>query len=209
MNSKPLVLLLLVTAAGAQQREIGFLGGGGLSNGLPISGAPIAASAGLRTGPAVGFLLGHDLYSHWSGELRYSFEQREFHLSSAGTTAGFSGYAHAIHYDLVYQRRTRNNRVRPYVAAGVGAMIFQGTGQETAYRPLMEDAWLTHTTQVKPMFTVGGGAKIHLGGRMMLRVEFRDQVTRFPEKIVAAAPGMKIEGWLHDFLPTVGVAWRF
>src|SRR5258708_5226137 len=133
MNSKRWIpLLLLVGAAGAQPREIGVLGGGGFSNGLAILGAPVSASAGLRSGPAIGVLVGQDLYPHWSGEIRYLFELREFHLASGGTTAGFSGQAHALHYDLVYQRRTHNHRVRPYVAAGGGVMIFRGTGQETA-----------------------------------------------------------------------------
>ena len=210
MNWKRWILLLTtIGVAGAQQREIGILGGGGLSNGLPILDAPTSVSAGLRPGPAIGVLLGQDLYSHWSGEIRYLFEQREFHLASGGTTAGFSGQAHAFHYDLVYQRRIRDNRVRPYLAAGGGVKIFRGTGQETPYRPLMEDAYLTRTQQVKPMLTAGGGVKIQVGNRMMLRFDIRDQVTPFPEKIVAAAPGRKIEGWLQDFVPSVGLSWRF
>jgi len=208
-SKRSILLLLMIGAAGAQPREIGILGGGGLSNGLPILGAPVPASAGLRSGPAVGVLVGQDLYPHWSGEIRYLFEQREFHLASGGATASFSGQAHALHYDLVYQRRTRNNRVRPYLAAGGGVKIFRGTGQETAYRPLMEDAYLTRTQQIKPMLTAGGGVKIQVGNRLMLRVDIRDQITRFPEKIVASAPGRKIEGWLHDFVPTVGLGWRF
>jgi hypothetical protein len=199
----------MIGSAGAQSREIGILGGGSLSNGLPILGAPVAASAGFVAGPAIGVLVGQDLYAHWSGEIRYQFEQREFRLAAGTTTAGFSGQAHALHYDLVYQRRTRNQRVRPYVAVGGGVKLFRGTGQEIAYRPLMEDAWLTRTQQLQPMLTGGGGVKIQAGSRMVLRIDIRDEVTRFPDKIVAAAPGRKIEGWLHDFVPGVGLSWRF
>jgi hypothetical protein len=202
-------LLLLIGAAGAQQREIGILGGGGLSNGLPILGAPVSASAGILSGPAVGVLLGQDLYSHWSGEIRYLFERREFRLAAGGGTAGFSGQSHALHYDIIYQHRTRNNRLRPYLAGGGGVKLFRGTGQETAYRPLMEDAYLTRTQQIKPMLTAGGGIKVQTGNRMLLRIDIGDQITRFPEKIVAAAPGRKLQGWLHDFVPSVGVSWRF
>jgi hypothetical protein len=210
MNSKGWILCLFtIGMVGAQQREIGILGGGGFSKGLSITGAPISASAGWQPGPAVGILVGQDLYSHWSGEIRYLFEQREFHLASGGSTAGFSGQAHALHYDLVYQRRTSDSRVRPYVAAGGGVKIFRGTGPETAYRPLMEDAYLTRTQEFKAMLTVGGGLKVEISNRMMLRVEVRDQITRFPNQIVAAAPGRKTDGWLHDLVPSVGLSWRF
>ena len=210
MTAKGLTLLLLaISSAAAQLREIGILGGGGVSNGLPVFGAPISASAGLRSGPAIGVLVGQDLYSHWSGEIRYQFEPREFHIASGGATAGFSGQAHALHYDLVYQRRGRNQRIRPYAAAGGGVKVFRGTGQETAYRPLMEDAYLTRTQQIQPMLTAGGGVKILAGDRMTLRIDIRDEVTRFPDRIVAAAPGRKIEGWLHDVVPCVGLSWRF
>jgi hypothetical protein len=210
MFFKSLILpLLMIGAAGAQQREIGILGGGGFSNGIPILGASPSASAGFRSGPTIGVLVGQDLYSHWSGEIRYLFEQREFHLASGGATAGFSGQAHAFHYDLVFHTGPRRGRVRPYVAAGGGLKLFRGTGQETAYRPLMEDAYLTRTQQLKPMVTAGGGVRFQIGKRMAMRIDVRDQITRFPEKIVAAAPDRRIDGWLHDLVPSIGLSWWF
>jgi hypothetical protein len=204
-----IILLMLASSGGAQSREIGILGGGGVSNGLSIFGAPVPASTALHAGPVVGVLLGQDLYSHWSGEIRYLFEQREFRVASDGASVGFSGQAHSLHYDLVYQRRTRDQWIRPYAAAGGGVKLFRGTGQETSYRPLMEDAYLTKTLQIQPMLTAGGGVKIQVGSRVMLRIDMRDEITRFPDKIVAAAPGRKIEGWLHDFVPGVGFSWMF
>jgi hypothetical protein len=42
---------------------------------------------------------------------------------------------------------------------------------------------------------------------MILHVSLRDQITGFPSKIIAPAPGMAITGWLHDFRPTVGLSW--
>jgi hypothetical protein len=185
----------MIGAAGAQQREIGILGGGGFLNGVPVQGA--------------GVLIGQDRYSRWSGEIRYLFEQRDLRITSGGTTARFSGQAHALHYDLVFHTRPRTGRVRPYVAIGGGIKIFRGTGAETAYRPLMEYVYLTRTQELKPMLTAGGGVKFQLGRRMTLRGDFRDQVTPFPRKVIAPAPGMALDGWLHDFVPTVGVSWRF
>jgi len=209
MRRLTILVLSLVGVVGAQPREIGFLGGGGVSNGLPVGGAPLAATAGFGTGPTFGILVGQDLYSHWSGEIRYGFERREFKVTSGGASATFAGQAHAFHYDLVYQRRLRTSAVRPYLAFGGGAILFRGTGQETAYRPLMEDAYLTRTQQLKPMATVGGGWKIQTGHRMQVRIDFRDEIARFPEKIVAAAPGRKTGGWLHSLVPSIGVSWLF
>ena len=78
-----------------------------------------------------------------------------------------------------------------------------------AYRPLMEYAYLTRTQELKPMLTVGGGLKLRLGERILARLDFRDQITRFPRRIIAPAPGMTLGGWLHDFVPTVGLSWMF
>jgi hypothetical protein len=208
--SKQLLLLLaFISGAFAQQREVGFLGGGGFLNGLTVQGAAAPVTAGFSPGPIAGFLVGQDLYSHWSGEIRYFFEVRDARLRSNTTQTGFSGQAHALHYDIVFHPRPRQNRVRTYFAVGGGIKVFRGTGAETAYRPLMQYAYLTQTQEMKAMLTVGGGLKFRLRGRMIGRIDLRDQVTRFPRKIITPAPGMTLQGWLHDFVPTVGVSWTF
>ncbi len=176
--------------------------------GLPIQGAPADTSAGFQPGAAGGVLLGQDLYNHWSGEIRYLFELRNPRVSSAGQTASFAGQAHVIQYELIYSTRTREERVRPYLAAGGGIKLFRGTGAEEAYRLNMQYADLTHTQELKPMLSVGGGVKWTVGKRMILRVECRDQITPFPTKLIHAAPGMSLKGWLNDFVPTVGLSWR-
>jgi hypothetical protein len=208
-SKRLLFLIAIVLGARAQQREVGILGGGGFANGTPIGGAATAVTAGFSPGPAVGVLIGHDLYSHWSGEIRYVFEERDARLQSPGAAAGFATQDHVLHYDLVLHARPRHDRVRPYVAVGGGIKIFRGTGAEVAYRPLMNYAYLTQTQELKPMLTVGGGVKFRLGGRMVGRVDFRDQITRFPHKVIQPAPGMTLDGWLHDFVPTVGLSWVF
>lgn len=210
MFSKMLILISAMTlVASAQQREIGLLGGGGFLTGAPVQGAAAPVTAGFIPGPAAGVLLGHDLYSHWSGEIRYLFEIRDSRLRSGNTEATFSGQAHALHYDLVFHTRSRQNRVRPYIAAGAGVKVFRGTGAETAFRPLMQYAYLTQTQEMKAMLTVGGGVKFRLAERMIARIDFRDQLTRFPDRIITPAPGMTLGGWLHDFIPTVGLSWTF
>lgn len=202
------LLLLAIWAVQAEQRELGILAGGGLSSHAGIQGSP-GAGAGFAPGPAVGVLVGQDLYSRWSGEIRYLFELRDAHLRSGGTTAGFSGQAHALHYDLVFHSRSRGHPLRPYVAAGGGVKIYRGTGAEAAYRPLMQYGYLTRTYDLKPMLTVGGGVKFRLGKRLLGRIDFRDQITPFPVKVITPAPGMAIQAWLHDFVPAFGLTWLF
>jgi hypothetical protein len=200
--------VLAVAAAQAQTPEIGITGGVAVSRNIPIGGAPADTSGGFQPGAAVGFLLSQDLYSHFSGEIRYLFEQRDLSLASGGQTASLAGQAHVVYYDLVYNTRTREERVRPYFAVGGGMKLFRGTGAEEAYRPLMQYAYLTQTRQLEPMLSVGGGVKWTVGQRMVFRVECRDQITPFPNQLIAPAPGMTLKGWLHDFVPMVGLTWR-
>ena len=72
---------------------------------------------------------------------------------------------------------------------------------------LMQYAWLTRAHDIKPMFSFGGGVKIPLRGRLLFRLDIRDQLTRFPAKIITPAPGLTLSGWLHDFVPTAGLSW--
>lgn len=206
---KYLCLLLTIVAAHAQNREIGVLGGGAFLPGVPVQGASTSVSAGFESGPVAGAFFGQDLYSRFGGEIRYLFEVRNLRLTSGEASASFSGRAHVLSYDLLYHLRPRSERVRPYLAVGGGMKMFQGTGAEAAYQPLMQFAYLTHTQELKPMLTVGGGVKFYLARRMILHVDLRDQITGFPTKVIAPAPGMTISGWLHDFVPSVGLSWSF
>jgi hypothetical protein len=201
--------LIAFWAAHAQTREIGVLAGGGFLPGVSVQGAPGSLAAGFQNGPAAGVSFTHNLYSHWRGEIRYLFEQRNLRLTSGSESAEFAGRAHVLQYDSLYHLHPRNVKVRPYVAVGGGMKLFQGTGTEAAYQPLMQYAYLTRTRELKPMLSFGGGFKIALRGRMAATFDFRDQVTTFPTKLITPAPGMTINSWLHDFVPTVGLDWSF
>lgn len=201
-------LILTALAAQAQSLDVGVIGGGALVRGVPVEGAPGGTTAGFQPGGVGGLLLGQDLYNHWSGEIRYLFEQRDLRVASGGQTATLAGQAHVLYYDVIYSRRTREQRVHPYLAVGGGAKWFVATGPEVPYRPLMQYAYLTKTNQPEAMLSVGGGVKWPVGRRMALHLDARDQITRLPQKLLAPAPGMSIKGWLNDIVPTVGLSWR-
>jgi hypothetical protein len=206
---KYILLLLAICSAHAQIREIGVMGGGGFLPGVPVEGAAAPVSAGFQNGPAAGAIFGQDLYSHWSGEISYLFEQQNLRLASSGQSATFSGHAHVLAYNLLFHTRPRNARVRPYLALGGGMKLFDGTGTEAPYQPLMQYAYLTQTRELKPVLLFGGGVKVHIRPRIFLRFDLRDQTSTFPTKVITPAPGMAINGWLHDFVPTAGVDWAF
>jgi len=206
----PFLLLGAASAALAQQWEVGGLAGAGFLNGLPVTTpGGSTATAGFQTGGVFGGFFGQNLYKHMSGELHYNFLQSDQKLTSGGTEVTFAGQSHVVHYDFILHTASRHAKVQAFVAAGGGMRIFRGTGKEAAYQPLNQFAILSKTQVIKPMASVGGGIKFALTRRVLLRTEFRDYITAFPSELIAPAPGAKITGILHDFVPMVGLSFTF
>ena len=206
-----LAVLLGISTLGclAQMWEIGGAGCGSAVLGLNASGAAGTATAGFQPGIAAGVVVGQNLYTRLTGELRYTYLQNDLKLSAGGADAIFGGAAHAVHYDLLWHFGKAEGRVQPFVAAGGGMKLYEGTGKEESYQPLNQFAYLTHTQQLEPMISVGGGIRMALKTNVFLRVEFRDYLTPFPGQVITAAPGVHISGWAHDFVPLVGISYLF
>ena len=202
------LVVSVATACLAQQWEIGGLGGGSFMTHATVDAAAGSATAGFQPGAAVGCFAGN-FGERFGGEVRYLFLQSGLKLSSAGSQATFGGAAHIIHYDFIVHPKRREGAIMPYLAGGAGVKVFRGTGQETAYQPLQQFAFLTKTQQVVPLISVGGGIKVSLRSKMLLRAELRDYITPFPTKVIAPVPPAKIGGWLHDFVPLVGISFAF
>lgn len=204
--------LLVLAAAGtcfAQQWEVGGSAGAAFLPGVPVTSTLGPATTGFQPGVAFGAFVGQNLYRHLSGEIRYGFMQSNLKLESGGTQATFSGISHVVHYDLIYHTRQKGSRSQMFVAAGGGMKIFRGTGKEAAYQPLSQFGYFTKTQAVKPMASVGAGARYALSERVFLRTEFRDYITMFPKEIIAPAPGAKFGKILHDFVPMVGISYEY
>jgi hypothetical protein len=206
-----LIMLFLAWAtAFAQEWELGAHGGFGFSRNPGVtSAAGSAGTAGLKQGPAAGVVVGNNLYERVSGELHYVYRSSNLKTTGGGQEAGFGGESHIVHYDLLYHTANRDERIRPFIAGGAGLRYYRGTGVETAFQPAAKFALLTKTQQLKPLVSVGGGVKVAVSDSMYLRVEVRDYVTPFPKDVIAPAPGAKLKGWLHDFVPMVGIGVRF
>jgi len=213
MRKLGLSILLLAAAAatcGAQQWEVGGLGGGGgFLSSVAVAGPIGSATAGFQTGAAFGAFLGHNTYSHIGGELRYAYLQSNLQLSSSGSSVSFTGMAHVVHYDLILRTTRKNSPVQLFAAIGGGLKVFRGTGKEAAYQPLSQFGYFTKTQALKPMASIGGGVKFYITRNVSLRTEFRDYITAFPKELIAPAPGAKFGSILHDFVPMAGLSYEF
>ena len=143
------------------------------------------------------------------GELRYGYLMGDLRIRSAGASTAFSAVAHVVHYDLILHTSSKS-RMQLFAALGGGVKIFQGTGEESAYQPLMQYAYLTNTRTLKPMGSVGAGVKCAISKRVVLRTEFRDYITPFPTELITPAKGATFgRSILHDFVPMFGLSYLF
>lgn len=204
--------ILLIGAASAcfaQQWEFGGVGGAGFLSNVNVNSSLGSAKAGFQPGGAVGVFFGQSISPHIAGEIRYEFLQNNLQLSANGSTAHFTGYAHAVHYDVIFHTNRKNSPVQFFAAVGGGMKIFQGTGTEQAYQALSQYGYFTKTHAVKPMASVGAGITYKMSQRMYLRTEFRDFITMFPTEVITPAPGAKFGSVLHQFVPMVGLDYVF
>lgn len=167
------------------------------------------ASGGFDNGYGASAWLGHHMYSKVSGEIRYDYLRNDLQLEGSAATVNFGAESHAVHYDLHVHLTPIGSRVRPYLLAGGGVKQYRGTGEERAFQPLSQIAVLTHTTELTPLVTFGAGLKMQLGDQVSLRLEFRDNFTRFPKKLITPNRASGGDGWIHNFAPTLGLSVLF
>jgi len=199
------LLALMAPVCFAQGWEIGALAGGGIGRDATYG----SALGGVAPGPAFGVSLGEDWGDRLGGEIRYAFLLQELRLTSGATDVKYGAQSHALHYQLMVYAGQRSSKVRPYALGGGGYKGYIGTGQEVAYRPLMDQALLTKTSEWKPMAVAGGGIKVAISPRLSLRLEVSDQMTPAPKKVITPAAGVKASGWIHDIVPMVALVYRF
>jgi len=209
--SSATIALGLSSACVAQQPgwEVGGAVGFGIMRNASIDSGSGTATAGVDNRFVAGAVVGQDLYRHFSGELRYVFRDDDLVLKSGGQKVNMDGDSHLVHYDVLFHPTSKEARIRPFFAAGGGVRLFRATGQEYVNQPFSDFALLTKTNEVKPLISVGGGVKAKLTDHTVLRLDFREYISPFPEELFATAPGAKIRGWLFDSVPMAGVSFVF
>ena len=205
-----LTAVVCALPAFAQRYEIGVHGGMSLYDKKTVTNEQRgAAEAGFSAGWGAGFTVGHNMYEHVGGEIRYTFLKNDMKLEGGSASAKFGSQAHLIHYDFLIHATDTASAVRPYVAFGGGVKQFRGTGSEQPFQPLSNIAILTKTTDLKPMASVGGGVKVKATERMWLRFDVHDYFTEFPSKIIAPNVGSTAGGWFNNIVATAGFTFTF
>jgi hypothetical protein len=195
------------TAQSLRDWTIGIFGGYGFYHNATFKNSLGSAEAGFHRGWAAGAVITEDVAEYFGGELRYTFRESNLKLRSSGTEANMDAMTHIVHYDFVFYGMPRSSRLRPYAAVGGGIKYYVGDGRESAVQPLANFGLLSHTNEVVGMASFGGGVKYRIGDRWQVRVDFRDYASPFPKKLIAPAANVNVSGWIHDFVPTVGVDW--
>lgn len=212
---RPLLTLLLTTAAWAQghaaepRYEIGGGVAGSFYDKKTFTSPGGNADAGFDRGIGASAWVGHHMYPRISGEIRYDFLRNDTILEGSSAKASFKGESHAIHYDLHFHFADSHSKIRPFVLAGGGVKMFRGTGEERAFQPLSQIAVLTRTTELAGLLSAGVGVKWQLTDRVLLRLEFRDNLTPFPKKVIAPNRGSGGSGLINNFVPTAGISVLF
>ena len=203
---KFLVPLFLASVCFGQQWEIGGAGGYGWYRTDTIYSSAGDAQAGIRNRFVAGFVVDEDAFEYLSGEFRYLYQDGDPYISYGGVKANVNGQSHAIDYEVLIHVVPRNRRVRPFFAAGVGGKDYVVTGPEPYPQPLPQIATLTNQSEWKGLFTAGAGIKFQLNPYVLVRVDFRDYITKFPEQIFIPAPHGTDRGIFNQFTPMFGIS---
>jgi hypothetical protein len=204
----PALLCLAIPGLAQERWELGFSAGYGFHKNLTATNSAGEASVGFKPGVAFS-VFGSDQINGWlAGEARYTYRQNDAWVAARGTESRFDAESHVFHYDLIFPVAKRSAVVRPFLAAGGGVKVYRGTGREAAFQPLSNFAVLTRATQIVPVISVGGGVKVELSRLITLRVEARDYISTFPSEVIAPVPSARVHGWLHDFVPMIGLSFR-
>ena len=210
MKLKILAALAFSSAAClAQNWEFGGFGGYGMYRSGTIFGPGATVEASVRDRFAAGGVIGEDLYDHFSGEIRYLYQDGHPFLLSNGTRVEIQGQSHTITYDALFHFAKRDRRMRPFLAAGVGAKGYIAAGPPPASEPFAKIATLTTTDEWKMVTSLGGGVKFRLSEHVLVRADFRDYLTTFPRRQILPTGNNTARGIFEQFTPMLGVSYKF
>ncbi|GEM_PF-5687252 len=201
------IVLLSALACRAADWHAGAGAGYGLYNSAKIT-AP-AGTAETSIGPRYALTAygGRRITDYVDLDGAWTFQDGDFEIRSGGRKTAFDAHAHSVHGSLVAYFLRSHSTLRPFVEAGGGVKFYQGI-EAPSTRPLEEFATFHNVTDARALITFGGGVDWNFSNRWTLRIDFRDYTTPFPASIVVPAPGGKVSGWLHDFLPTAVVTFH-
>ena len=195
----------------AQNWEVGPFGGFGFCKDATIANGSGTAKAGVGPRFTLGVSVGHRVNSYLDAEFRYALRDGDTELLRSPLAANMDGDAQVFDFGLLLHTRRKWLGLQPYVVGGTGMKLYRATGVEYTNppQPLSDFALLKKGNQGEPIIAFGGGVKRALGRRTLVRLDVRDVITPFPESLIHPTPPSTVKGWLHDFVPTIGLGFRF
>ena len=164
----------------------------------------------------LGFGVIENLGERFGAEMRYgigSFPIAAGSLTAEPSTPEQAHNVHGLIYSLlVYPQGWKGGRLVPYALAGLGASLFQPSGDtDVASRGLiLKNRW-------KLAGEMGAGVKLHLDRPWGLRFEVRDRISgvpgyglpRTPSPEEGAGLALPASGRLHHWQFHVGLTYNF
>lgn len=201
--------------------EFSFLAGAGYLSGRTFGPAASGnGSAPVRldynAGYSLAFGVTENLAEKFGAEMRYgigSLPLAAASLTEGSTTPEQAHYVHGLSYSLiVYPQGWRRGRLVPYALAGLGASLFQPSGDADAASQgrVLKDRW-------KLAGEMGGGVKFYLDPPWSLRFEVRDRITGVPDyglpRVASqgegSGPVLPASGRLHHWQIQAGFTYNF
>jgi opacity protein-like surface antigen len=190
-----LILFLLLVTAGAALAQVLEVGGGAgvnrISNGVlsnDTSTSPPTVVQ-VKNGWRFGFRMTLNTKSHFGHEAGYNYVRTNWDY--AGQPYGTA--AHQGFYDLLAYATPEGSKVRPFIAGGAqftnfiipGGSVSQGSGS------------------MKFGLNYGGGVKVKVTDKWLMRMDFRQYVSPKPDFGLSATPP---QGWIKMNEISLGVA---
>lgn len=206
---KLLAGLFFAVALFGQTYEIGAdIGYGIYAKGTIFSGTETATAA-IRNRFAAGIDLGYEFSEYVSAQFSYLYHDGHPYLQAPGVNTDIQGNSHALTIEGRFHFKPRRDRLRPFLAGGVGAKEYVIAGPAPFPQPIPDVAILTTNDVWKTVFTAGGGVDFLLRKHLLLRGEFRDYITTFPRQQIVPAPHNTARGIFQQFTPLFGVSYTF
>ena len=209
--------MMLSSACMAQEWEVGAFGGFAWHNNASIENITGTAEVGMESRGTIGGSFTQKKHRYVGGEIRYMFMVGDPVLKFQGIQAKAGGYANLVHYDVLFHPKMSEARLHPYLAAGGGVKVYTATSRSFFDQPLLDFAVLRHVNQAEPLISVGGGLKYRITRHVYLRFDYRTYMSPAPDRLfrptldplLRSTLDSRLQGWIFDFVPTLGISYGF
>jgi len=197
------MLSLSASAAKAQDSESGWLG----RNEVSVQGTGFFTKDSQGNGlsqhstDAGGFLVGYRFhFNSWlAADASYGYARNTQETFTSGGASNVQANVHQATGAFVVTIPRKAFRLNPYLLAGVGALVFDPTGNSSGFVARA-------SRQAKPAFGYGGGVDYSIVRHVSLRIEYRGFAYDRPDFGLAA---LHSGSTTHTAQPSAGIVFQF